>query len=149
MALSAPGGRRRPQRGDIYKVAPLEYNVRCTQCGELFEGQAYVTACPFCGAENSPDHVQRGYRPVLIVQSDQAMPILTTVITVPITSSDKARDKLGAVPLQIEGETSYALCWQPRTIAKSNLFPTRYVTTAPQDVLEQVMKWLEYFVQGV
>lgn len=129
-------------------VAPLEYNVRCAHCGELFEGHAYVTVCPFCSAENSPDHVQRGYRPLLIVQSNEAMPILTTVIGVPITSSEKARDKLGAVPVEIQDKTSYALCWQPRTIAKSNIFPERYVTTVSQDVLDQVTKWLQHFVQG-
>ncbi len=47
-----------------------------------------------------PGHEQFGRRPAIIVQSDEAIPNLSTVLVVPCTSNLSARKYAGAVSIQ-------------------------------------------------
>ncbi|KKM10547.1 hypothetical protein SY88_12770 [Clostridiales bacterium PH28_bin88] len=132
----------------IYKVSALKFTTRCIECDQLFVGQlpepTYDLKCPHCGADNDPDHVQRGYRPFLIVQNESYTAPLTTVLAVPITTSVLAKNKIGAVriPPPIMPEDSYALCWQPRPLNKTNFFAEKKIGEIDDKIMKEVDKWL-------
>lgn len=138
--------------GDIYRVDPLGFYVRCDVCGENFVGwlpepERHIW-CPACGTRRDPDHVHRGFRPFLVVQNQSLTPFLTTVVCLPITTSPGAKDKLAAVPVKggpptnLPAPESYILAWQPRTLNKANFFPSNFLGYAPPETLRQVGLWL-------
>lgn len=122
-------------RGSIYLVDPLTPLVTCPNCSHQFVAR-YSTqverfTCEKCGNASDPDFVQRGKRPVLLAQNP-AFDFFNTASVLPITSQEKARDKVGALhipkgkPSGLDKD-SWALVWQIRTINKNLFFKENYL----------------------
>ncbi len=72
-----------------------------------------------------PGHTQAGIRPAVIVQEDQAMALLPTVLIVPFTGTQAAMRFPGTVLVQPDGQNglsipSVALVFQLTAIDRSN-----------------------------
>jgi mRNA-degrading endonuclease toxin of MazEF toxin-antitoxin module len=133
-------------RGSIYFVDPLTPLVACSNCQHYFvahySAKVEKFTCDHCGNECDPDFVQRGKRPVLIVQNPTFV-FFNTISVIPITSQEKAKDKIGAVHLPAgkpSGLTkdSWALVWQIRTINKNLFFKENYLGKVSAQKLKEI-----------
>ncbi len=133
-------------RGSIYFVDPLTPLVTCPSCRHqfvaLYSAPVEKFTCEKCGQPCDPDFVHRGKRPVLIVQNP-AFDFFNTVSVIPITSQEKAREKVGAIhipkgkPAGLE-KHSWALAWQIRTINKNLFFKEDYLGKISGKKLKEV-----------
>ena len=138
-------------RGSIYFVDPLTPLVTCPNCNHDFVAQYSAKVekftCDNCGNECDPDFVQRGKRPVLIIQNP-AFDFFNTITVIPITSQEKAKDKVGAVHIpkgKPSGLTkdSWALIWQVRTINKNLFFKENYLGKVSAQKLKELKMTLK------
>ena len=90
-------------------------------------------------------HAQTGDRPAIIVQNDQHIAALPTVLVVPLTGTRAASRFLGTVAIQPDGRNgltipSVALVFQVRALDKNALLPRMGEVDA--STLDQVMQTL-------
>lgn len=78
-------------------------------------------------------HEQRGHRPVVVVQDDDALP-LSTRLCVPTSTS--AESSAWRIPVQVEGEETMALVEQLRAISNHRL--ERFVGTIGPGALAEI-----------
>ena len=137
--------------GRIYFVDPLTPLVICPTCKHHFvahySAKIEKFTCDKCGSECDPDFVQRGKRPVLIVQNP-AFDFFNTISIIPITSQEKAKDKIGALHIPKGkpsglNKDSWALIWQIRTINKNLFFKENYLGKVPAKKLKDIRKALK------
>ena len=131
-------------KGSIYLVDPLRPLVTCPECGRKFvahyRAKVEKFTCKTCGHRCDPDFVQRGERPVILLQNP-GFEFFNTCSVVPVTSQPKAKGKIGAVfipkgkPSGLQRD-SWALVWQIRTLNKNLFLKQNYLGKVSPDVLE-------------
>ena len=143
------------QKGEVYKIDPLKIYVNCGGCNKGFIHDYklnFEVLCPKCKKRNDPDRVQRGYRPMLIVQDPSYTESSNTVTVIPITSSSKRMDQLPGIVfinryinLKLDGLFNFALIYQIRTVNRNSIFKEKHCGRISDSDLNEINKKLKSF----
>ena len=119
-------------RGAVYFLDRTELGVTCSACGRFFIDtvQPPTLKCPDCGAEFGAEAAQLGFRPYVIVASEELLDWDNTVLAVPLTTSHRAARRPGAVRIQPSPENGleeqgFALTAKVVPVNKTSFFKER------------------------
>ncbi len=144
------------RKGAVYKIDPLKIYVKCKQCGNEFIHDYNVNfdiVCPNCRNHSDPDRIQRGYRPMIVIQEPSYIDSSNTVTVIPITSSSRRIDNLPGITfinrspsLKLGEDLFYfALIYQIRTVNRNSVFKEKYCGHISESDLNQIDKKLKSF----
>lgn len=146
------------KKGDVYKINPLEILVTCNKCNYKFLHHykiEYEIICKSCKESiNGYNHVQQGYRPVIIVQDPSYISISRTVTIVPLTTSSKRINHPGIVivnhhlGLKLDDTRlfSFALIYQITTVNQACFLKENYCGSISDSNLNEIDKKLKMFL---
>lgn len=89
------------RRGEVYLAGLQPTHIICPHCHQR---SPLSMKCRNCGKTIQISHVQRGRRPVIIVQEDRFNAYFDTVLVIPLTSNLKALRFEGVVEVKKTSE---------------------------------------------
>lgn len=140
-------------KGDVFLVNPLEILAECRDCKTFFlhsYSVNYTIACQKCGKPISADRVQRGERPVIVIQDPSYIDATRTATAIPLTTSNQrfadqypgvtVINKNPNLKLPKDDLFSFALVYQIHTVNRNSLIEEKRCGKISNSDLSQIDK---------